>query len=278
MTSTMRPSGAVEAEYVRPTASAAFRGLMLRDVYVFRKNLKQFVPRTVLQPLLLVFIFAYVFPKIGRGVSSGHHGETFSTILAAGVLASVIFFQGLQAVAFPLVQEFSYTKEIEAQVLTPLRVELVAVQKILFGSLQCLVGAVVIFPLAKYVPATPVTLDVDWPVLITVMLLACVTSATLGLMVGSLFGPDTVPIVFGVILVPITFLGCIHYAWPELHTIRWLQLVVLLNPLTYMSEAFRAAITPVPHLSLWVSCAAMIACTSVFGWTGIRAFRRRVLS
>ena len=35
---------------------------------MLRKNLKEFLPRTVLQPLLLVFVFTYVFPKIGQGI------------------------------------------------------------------------------------------------------------------------------------------------------------------------------------------------------------------
>ena len=51
-----------------PRPSDAFRALMLRDLTVLRKNLKEFIPRTLLQPFLLVFVFTYVFPKIGQGV------------------------------------------------------------------------------------------------------------------------------------------------------------------------------------------------------------------
>ena len=44
-------------------------------------------PPHVLQPLLLVFVFTYVFPKIGQGVGgSGRGGRTFSTLLVAGVV------------------------------------------------------------------------------------------------------------------------------------------------------------------------------------------------
>ena len=50
-------------------------------------------------------------------------------MLVAGVLASVIMFQGIQAVALPMVQEFGYTKEIEDRVLAPLPVELVGVRE-----------------------------------------------------------------------------------------------------------------------------------------------------
>ena len=42
-------------------------------------------------------------------------------------------FQGIQAVALPLVQEFGFTREIEDRVLAPLPVELVAFEKVVPG-------------------------------------------------------------------------------------------------------------------------------------------------
>ncbi len=34
-------------------------------------NLKEFLPRTLIQPFLLVFVFTYVLPKIGLGIGGG---------------------------------------------------------------------------------------------------------------------------------------------------------------------------------------------------------------
>ena len=110
---------------------------------MLRKNLKEFIPRTILQPLLLVFVFTYVFPKIGQGVGGGGAAAaTFSSVLVAGVVATAILFQGIQAVALPLVQEFGYTREIEDRVLAPLPVKMVGFEKIVAGALQCLVAGV----------------------------------------------------------------------------------------------------------------------------------------
>ena len=58
--------------------SSAFRALLSRDFYVLTRNLKEFIPRTVLQPLLLVFVFTYVFPKIGQGIG-GQAGRRSSS-------------------------------------------------------------------------------------------------------------------------------------------------------------------------------------------------------
>ena len=192
---------------------------------MLRKNLKEFIPRTVLQPLLLVFVFTYVFPKIGQGVGGGGAAATqFSSVLVAGVVATAILFQGIQAVALPLVQEFGYTREIEDRVLAPLPVQLVAFEKIVAGGLQCLFAGLIVFPIATVVPATPVHLDVNWLILLTLIPLACIMSGALGLFFGTAFEPRTVPMLFGVILIPITFLGCTYYSWLALEPIRWLQI------------------------------------------------------
>jgi ABC-2 type transport system permease protein len=261
-------------------SGVAFRALLLRDLTVLRKNLKEFIPRTLLQPLLLVFVFTYVFPKIGQGIGGGRGGDagTFSTLLTAGVIAVAILFQGIQAVALPLVQEFGYTKEIEDRVLAPLAIELVALEKVVAAALQCMLAAALVFPIAAIVPATPVHLQINWLILLTLGPLACVMAAAVGLTFGTIFEPRTVPLLFGVIIVPITFLGCVYYSWSALAPIRWLQIAVLLNPLVYISEGFRAALTNSQHMNLAAIYAVVIGFTSFFLWRGISGFKKRVLS
>ena len=272
------PTSPALADSPSVTVGGAFLALLARDVYVLRHNLKEFIPRTVLQPLLLVFVFTYVFPKIGQSVGGSAGDAQFSTMLVAGVLASVILFQGIQSVALPLVSEFGYTREIEDRVLAPLPVELVAIEKVVAGALQCVIAALIVFPIAYFVPATPVHITYHWWVLLTLAPLACVAAASLGLMFGTMFDPRTVPLLFGIIVVPLTFLGCIYFPWKSLEAIRWLQILVLANPLVYISEGFRAALTPVPHMSLLVIYPVMAAFTAVFLWRGVEGFKKRVLA
>lgn len=279
MTAITAPSSAVVDAPLRQSTAAAFGALLLRDLTVLRKNLKEFIPRTVLQPLLLVFVFTYVFPKIGQGVGGGGAAASvFSSVLVAGVVATAILFQGIQAVALPLVQEFGYTREIEDRVLAPLPVSLVAFEKIVAGGLQCLFAGLIVFPIAAVVPATPVHLELQWPILLTLVPLGCLMSGALGLMFGTAFEPRTVPMLFGVILIPITFLGSTYYSWRALEPIPWLQDLTLLNPLVYLSEGFRAALTPVPHMSLLAVYPVLLGFATVFTWLGIRGFTKRVIA
>ena len=169
----------------RTAAFGAFRALLLRDLAVLRKELPIFVIRTVMQPLLLLFVFTYVFPRIGQAIGgSGQAAADFSTMLVSGVVATAMIFQGIQAVALPLVREFGYTREIEDRVLAPLPVWAVAVEKIVSGAVQALIAGAIVFPLAAVVPATPVHLQIVWPVLLTVGPLAALTGAALGLALG----------------------------------------------------------------------------------------------
>ena len=52
---------------VAAASRTALAALLLRDLTVLRKNLREFVLRTLIQPFLLCFVFLYVFPKIGQG-------------------------------------------------------------------------------------------------------------------------------------------------------------------------------------------------------------------
>jgi ABC-2 type transport system permease protein len=260
-------------------ARVAFRSLLLRDLVVLRKTLKEFIPRTILQPFLLVFVFTYVFPKIGQGVGgAGEAASGFSTLLVAGVVGIAILMQGIQSVSLPMVQEFGYTREIEDRVLAPMPVELVAIQKAIWGALSGLFSALLVFPIAAVVPATPVSLNINWPVLLTLTPLACYMCGALGLTFGTRFDPRTVPLLFGIIVIPLTFLGCVYYSWSSLEAIRWLQIAVLVNPLVYMCEGFRAALTTSSHMSLWAIYGAVIGFSALFTWLGINGFKRRVLS
>ena len=188
-TTTAVPSALVPARKPVPAALVAFGSLILRDLVVLRKTLKEFIPRTILQPFLLVFVFTYVFPKIGQGVGGTAQASTFSTVLVAGVVGLAILFQGIQSVSLPMVQEFGYTREIEDRVLAPMPVWLVAIQKAMWGALSGLISALIVFPIAAVVPATAVHLHINWLVLITLVPLACYTCGALGLTFGTRFDP-----------------------------------------------------------------------------------------
>ena len=257
----------------------AFWGLFLRDLTVLRRQFVAFVIRTVMNPLLFVFVFTYLFPKMGQGFQSSA-GASFGTLILPGLLAIGIFIQGIMATALPLSMEIGATREIHDRVMSPLPVSWVAGQKIVFSALQSILAALVIFPLVYFIPVSPVEVHVySWPVLLAVLLLASLVSGAVGLTIGTSVAPQHIALMFGIVVVPVTFLGCVYYPWAMMHNVRWLQILVLINPVVYMSEGLRTTLTPsLPHMPAWVTLIALTVSLIVLTWVGMRGFLRRVLS
>lgn len=275
-----QPEDVAETMSPRTASWIAFRAMLLRDFTILDKRLLQFVAGTVMQPLMLVFVLTYVFPKIGQDIGGATSGASrFSSLLMAGLVAQTIIFIGIFTVGTELVRELGVTGEMEDRLLAPTPIALVAVEKIVSGGLQALFGALVVFPIAAFVPSTPVFLDVQPLVLLTLTPLACITAAALGLTMGSRFSPDTAAYLFGVVALPLSFLGAIFYTWPSLTPVPVLKYALLANPLVYVSEGFRAALVPSePHLSLAVIYPALILFAVVFTVSGIRGLRQRVVT
>ena len=57
-------------------------------------------------------------------------------------------------------------------------------------------------------------------VILTLVPLACVAMAGLGLVLGTSFEPRNIGLMFGFIILPITFLGGTYYAWTRLAPVK----------------------------------------------------------
>jgi ABC-2 type transport system permease protein len=257
----------------------AFLALMARDTRVLTRELIPFAIRVLMQPLLFLFVFTYLMPRIGQGASMVG-GAGFATILLPGLMAVAIMFTGIAAVALPLSSEFGITREIDDRVMSPLPVWAVALEKVCFSSLQSILAAVLVVPLVLIIPSTPVHIHVgSWPMLLATLVLSGLVSGALGLAIGSNVQPRQIGLIFSIVVIPITFLGCIYYPWALLFHVRWLQIAVLLNPIVYMSEGLRTALTPaIPHMPPFATLLGLTVSLILLGWLGLSGFLRRVLS
>ena len=272
-----------DAPVPRPTLLRTFGAMMAREFRVLRRNAVATFTRAVMQPLLFVFVFAYVFPKIGGGFNLGGGataagagaaaagGVNFATILVPGLMASMLLMQGIMAVTFPLVMEFSWQRTIEDRALAPVPIRV-----------QSFLGALIVFPIVLLVHASGQAPSVDvtnWALFAVILVFASLLTSALGLLLGTIMDPRKMQMLFAVILLPATMLGCVYYPWSALHHIRWLQILVLINPMVYMSEGLRAVLTPsLGHMPMWAILTVLVGGTAVFGYLGTRTFTRRVLN
>ncbi len=257
-----------------------FFGLLLRDLRVLTRELGPFLLRVGMQPLLFLFVFTFVMPRMAGGSPLSSAGPGFGSILLPGLMAVAIMFSGIAGVALPLSTEFGVTREIDDRVMCPAPVAVVAIEKVVFSALQSMIAALLVIPMAIYIPATPVYPDLHrWWLLILILVLSSLLAGALGLAIGSSVSPKNIGLVFSIIVVPITFLGCVYYPWAYLDKIRWLQIAVLLNPIVYISEGLRSAVTPQVHaMPAWVVLPALLVFLYVLGRFGLRGFLRRVIS
>jgi ABC-2 type transport system permease protein len=71
----------------------------------------------------------------------------------------------------------------------------------------------------------------------------------------------------------------VYYPWAALKSIKWLQMGVLINPIVYISEGMRAALTPTTgHMPEPMILAMLVFFLALLTWMGLHGFANRVLS
>ncbi len=251
-----------------------FAAILMRDVTVARRELAYFLVRTALQPILFAVIFGYLMPKM-RIIPQG-----YTTLMLPGVVALSLTLSAVQSVSLPMVAEFGFTKEIEDRLLAPIPVPLVAVEKLVSGTLQGVVAAVFVLPIARLVmgPVPGLTLA-KIPLLLVITILSGAAFSAIGLFIGTAIAPQQIGLMFSVIVAPMIMFGCTYYPWAGLRAVPLMQWIVLIDPLVYASEGMRATLTPsVPHMHLGAIVAALIILTALFTWLGLRSFMKRAIS
>jgi ABC-2 type transport system permease protein len=270
MTGLQTPAATAEPAPVGTTR--VFLAVLRRDLYVTWRELPVFLAQVVLQPLFLLLVFGRVLADLG------FTRPGYTEVLFPGIVAMTAVLTALQSTAFPLVIDFSFTKEIEDRLLAPMPLGLVGLEKIVFAAMRAVVAAAVMFPVGILVLGSIPWQASGVPLLVVVLVLGSLVGAALGLILGTAVPVNRINVMFALILTPLLFTGASQYPWASLDQLRWFQVVTALNPLTYVSEGMRAALEPtVPHIQPWISVLVLAACLVVFTMVGARLFLRRAI-
>jgi ABC-2 type transport system permease protein len=250
-----------------------FLAMLSRDAHVARRNLIFTLVQTLLQPMLLVFVFGRVM------TSSGFMPMNYKSLLLPGVIALSMILAGVQSVAMPLISEFQFTREIEDRLLAPMEIEWLAVEKIIAGMVQALIAGLVVLPAAWLIMGKGVAVDLSHPFLFAgIALLVAAVAASVGLTLGCSVGQTQIGLMFSLVLAPMIFFGCTYYPWSALASFPVLSRVVLANPVVYASEGFRSALAPqFPHLPVWSIFVGLIVAVTFFLLLGLRQFRKKAI-
>ncbi len=247
--------------------------VLYRDLYVTWREFPAFLAQVILQPLFLLFVFG----KVLGTLNYTQHGYT--NVLYPGLLALTAVITAMQALAFPLVAEFGWTKEIEDRLLAPMPTSYVVGEKVLFAVLRSLAATLIMIPLGIIILGS-----IPWrwgalPLFVAALLLGALVGAGFGLLMGTLVPPQRITLLFSLVFTPLLFTGCTQYPWPQLAQLRWFQIVTACNPMTYVSELMRGAMVPelVPHIAPWICIVVLIVSVTVLLIVGTRGFYRRAI-
>ncbi|MFI5311318.1 MAG: ABC transporter permease [Gemmatimonadales bacterium] len=250
-----------------------FFAMLRRDLHVARRELPYFLLRTALQPLMLMVVFGYLLPKMGTLPKS------YTATLLPGVAALAITLSAIQSIALPMVAQFGFSKEIEDRLLAPIPTHLVALELVVSSTLQGILAGLFVLPCGRLImgPIQGLALA-NVAQTLSVMTLGAASFSALGLLIGCAIKPEQIGLMFSVIIGPMIFFGCTYYPWAGLAAVPVLKYAVLANPLVYVAEGMRGALTPnVPHMDLLVVTLALLALMLILWYFGLRAFKKRAI-
>ena len=252
----------------------AFLALLRRDLLVARRNAGPLLLATLTQPILVILVFGNLLPRMDL-VADG-----FGTVMLPGLMAITMMMAGAQGVLMPLVQDLSGSREVNERLLAPISVRGVAFERIAAGSLHAAVAGLIALPAMMILMHRVSGMDVRpaWAALLPLAAVCGLLSAAFGLALGTNVQPRCSGLLFAVVLGPMMLFGCAYYPWSALAALGPVRYLFLLNPLTFMSEAMRLAVTPnAPHMALPLLFGGLLGFLALFAFIGTRSFEKRTI-
>ena len=130
-----------------------------------------------------------------------------------------------------------------------------ASEKVVAGAIHASAAGLLALPLMIVLMHQVTGVDVQprWALLLPLVGVSGVLSASFGLNLGTRIEVRYAGLLFSVLLGPMMLFGCAYYPWASLTAIGAFQYLFLVNPLVFISEAMRLAVTPeIPHMPVWM--------------------------
>ena len=276
MTTLPEPSRDLRPEPWWLAPAGTFATILHRDILVAAKQWPTLLAQAVLLPCGVLFVLGRLLVDLGY-VSGDYAG-----ILLPGMVAANAFLGGLQGTATPVVLALHATGDLEDLLLAPVSHTLVAVSKIVFGALRGLAGALVLALLGCLVVRAvdlPDASYADWAAASGILVLGALAGSSIGLCLATLVPARRYRLSHTVATSLLVLTGAVWAPIALLGSLPSVQLLCLLNPLTYVSEGLRAALlgAKAASVSLLADAAALVLVLAVAVPAALAGFRSRTL-
>ncbi len=250
----------------------AFRTMVKRDLLIQLRDKWEFIFRVAMLPFILILTYGYILPKIG--LLPG----TFPTQMFSGMIGMSMLITGIHGTAVPFTMDFNNLREIEDRLMAPVSVNVIALAKMVVGIIESFIGGLIVLPISLVFMGNALDIVISPErilMLIPVLILISVASASLGLLVGTIIKPMQIAAMFPGFLMPVVFLGAIFFSWSDLAATPIIQKIVLINPLVYANEALRAILTPqIGLMPIMFSIAGLVISILIMGYFGAKRFTK----
>ncbi|WP_121965998.1 ABC transporter permease [Myroides sp. N17-2] len=247
-----------------------FKIMVKRDLLIQSRDWKEFVFRVGMLPFILILTYGFMLPQIGILATD------FPNQMFPGMLGMSLLVTGIHGTAVPLAMDFNNTREIEDRLQAPVNVRVVAWAKMFVGIIESWIGALIVLPISLIFMGSYLNISLDLTsslLLLGVLLLSSITSATLGLLVGTVVKPPQIAAMFPGFLMPLIFTGAIFFNWAALDAIPVMKYITLINPLVYINEALRFILkSGGDTMPLVYSILGIVVFTLIMGYYGMKRF------
>jgi len=245
--------------------------IWLRDIKRYYRD-KPRIIGSFAQPILFLFV-------LGTGIASsfsvfgGGGGRDFLNFMFPGIVGmTVLFTSFFSAMSIVWDREFGFLKEV---LVTPISRTSIVIGKLLGGSTIAMIQGTIILlfsPLLKI----PITFEIFFKV-IGIMFLVAMTIATIGIVLASVIkSMQAFQVITNFLLMPMFFLS--GALFPLNNTLKWMNVVSKINPLSYGIDAMRTVILNNPALQLyplWLDIVVLASVTVVLSLLGAFLFGRQ---
>ena len=244
--------------------------IWLRDIKRYFRD-KPRIIGSFAQPILFLFV-------LGTGIASsltfgGGGGGGYLDFMFPGIVGmTVLFTSFFSAMSIVWDREFGFLREV---LVTPISRTSIVAGKLLGGSTIAMIQGTIILlfsPLLKI----PITFVIFFKV-IGIMFLVAMTIATLGIVLASVIkSMQAFQVITNFLLMPMFFLS--GALFPLNNTVKWMNVVSKINPLSYGIDAMRTVILNDPALQLyplWLDIVVLASVTVVMSILGAVLFSRQ---
>jgi ABC-2 type transport system permease protein len=259
---------------VSSSSFPTFLALLRRDLVVTGKNAIPLLLGTLTQPILVVLVFGNILPRLGLVA------DEFRSVMLPGLMAITMLMGGVQGVLIPLTIDLSGSREVEERLMSPIGAVGVALERVVAGSIHAAVAGLIALPAMMFLMHKVGGIDVHprWSLLLPLVVVCGLVSAALGLTLGSRVQPRMSGLLFAVLLGPMMLFGCAYYSWMSLAKLGIVRWILLANPLVFLSESMRWAVTPeVEHMPIPLLIGGLAFYLVLLTWFGAKGFLKRTI-